>query len=32
MTTHFLHIDRNTSIEEVNLLFEAHSLSALPVC
>ena len=32
MTTHFLHIDPNTSIEEVNLLFEAHSLSALPVC
>jgi len=29
MTTHFLHIDPNTSIEEVNLLFEAHSL---PVC
>ena len=32
MTTHFLYIDPNTSIEEVNLLFEAHSLSALPVC
>nr|WP_314752614.1 CBS domain-containing protein [uncultured Capnocytophaga sp.] len=32
MTTHFLHIAPNTSIEEVNLLFEAHSLSALTVC
>ena len=32
MTTHFLHIDPSTSIEEVNLLFEAHLLSALPVC
>ena len=32
MTTHFLYIEPNTSIEEVKLLFEAHSLSALPVC
>ena len=32
MTTHSLHITLTTSIEEVQLLFEAHSLSALPVC
>ena len=32
MTTHFLYIEPNTSIEEVKLLFEAHLLSALPVC
>ena len=32
MTTHSLHITLTTSIEEVKLLFEAHSLSALPVC
>ena len=32
MTTHFLYIEPNTSIEEVQLLFEAHLLSALPVC
>ena len=32
MTTHSLHITLTTSIEEVQLLFEAHSLSALTVC
>ncbi|SQA92793.1 CBS domain-containing protein [Capnocytophaga ochracea] len=32
MTTYSLHITLTTSIEEVQLLFEAHSLSALPVC
>ena len=32
MTTHSLHITLTTSIEEVQLLFEAHLLSALTVC
>ena len=32
MTTHSLHITLTTSIEKVQLLFEAHLLSALAVC
>ncbi|GJH39759.1 hypothetical protein RCZ04_03090 [Capnocytophaga sp. HP1101] len=32
MKPHILHITFDTSIEEALLLFEAHSVSALPVC
>ena len=32
MTTHPLYIEITRSVEEAKLFFEAHSLSALPVC
>ena len=32
MTTHSLYIEITRSVEEAKLFFEAHSLSALPVC
>lgn len=32
MTTHSLYINPHTTVEEAKLLFEAHTLSLLPVC